>query len=155
MRQHICGMRTAYNWDGLVSLNVGRLIYSALLISVLLQQCPATEPAAPGFFWLVVITMLISEEAWVSFGHTTQNGFRAFLVVQALGVVAQAAVMWFLWDHLVAIDSVARGVRAALGGGDPLLPMRIVLGVATIPFVIAVAKCGLIRWPNVWVRRGI
>lgn len=143
--------RVRYNWDALASLNAGRLIYFCLFASVVLQQFESTEPAASGFFWMNIVTMIIAEITWIEVGHQTKKGVCAFLIVLAIGQIAQLCVLCFFWDYLVKIDHALRCVRTLLGRGDPLLPMRVVLGLATIPFLLSVCKHGIVRRPNRWV----
>ena len=143
--------RTKYNWDGLVGLNVGRIIYVVLTVAVALQQFEATEPAAPSLFLLTMATMFLAERAWVKWGHKTVPGIRAFLIVNALGLLVQAALIIFGWEMLVAVDDFFRILRTLVGRGDHLLPMRCVWILATIATVIHILKYGFIRWPNKWV----
>ena len=145
--------RTKYNWDGLVSLNIVRIVYGVFTIAIALQQFEVTEPMTLGVFYLTLLTMIIGEAAWVRYHHQTVRGVRAFLIVQVIGILVQIGIFVFLWDWLVIIDNFLHGIRDALGQGDPYIVMRLIWAAVTLLMIIYIAhpsqRC-LIKWPHTW-----
>ena len=107
------------------------ILYAIFTVAVALQQFPATEPAAIGFFWITVVAFLLGSRAAIVLGVSNPAGLLANAAIQSIAIGLQILLFLTCWEELVKIDEVVRGIRAALAatlvpGSTHLLPMRVV-----------------------------